>query len=156
MPVGVGILIYKQSRYTVHTFTGCFRNDIIPKANTVLIYNRVVQQVWETAKCTYQQVMSSKLIGAFTFFTLRNFKYISQSNIVQFESLLLKVFLMVILYEYDVLLSIFMLVYTLINSQVIVTLIYSLLYNYCKSTHADLICGPVLHVNNLRPMRNMT
>lgn len=151
MPVGVGILIYKQSRYTVHTF----RNDIIPKAFTVLIYNRVVQQVWETATCTYQQIMSSKLIGAFTFLTFRNFKYISQSNIVQFESLL-KFFLMVILYEYDVLLSIFMLVYTLINSQVIVTLIYSLLYNYCKSTHADLICGPVLHVNNLRPMRNMT
>lgn len=33
MPVGVGILIYKQSRHTVHTF----RNDIIPKAFTVLI-----------------------------------------------------------------------------------------------------------------------
>lgn len=151
MPVGVGILIYKQSRYTVHTF----RNDIIPKAFTVLIYNRVVQQVWEAATCTYQQVMSSKLIGAFTFLTFRNFKYISQSNIVQFESLL-KFFLMVILYEYDVLLSILMLVYTLTNSQVIVTLLYSLLYNHCKSTHADLICGPVLHVNNLRPMRNMT
>lgn len=151
MPVGVGILIYKQSRYTVHTF----RNDIIPKAFTVLIYNRVVQQVWETATCTYQQIMSSKLIGAFTFLTFRNFKYISQSNIVQFESLL-KFFLMVILYEYDVLLSILMLVYTLIYSQVIVTLLYSLLYNHCKSTHADLICGPVLHVNNLKPMRNMT
>lgn len=148
MPVGVGILIYKQSRYTVHTF----RNNIIPRAITVLIYNRVVQQVWETATCTYQQVMSSKLIGAFTFLTFRNFKYISQSNIVQFESF----FLMVILYEYDVLLSILMLVYTLIYSQVIVTLLYSLLYNHCKSTHADLICGPVLHVNNLRPMRNMT
>lgn len=151
MPVGLGIFIYKQSRYTVHTF----RNDIIPKAFTVLIYNRVVQQVWETATCTYQQIMSSKLIGAFTFLTFRNFKYISQSNIVQFESLL-KFFLMVILYEYDVLLSILMLVYTLTNSQVIVTLLYSLLYNHCKSTHADLICGPVLHVNNLRPMRNMT
>lgn len=151
MPVGVGIFIYKQSRYTVHTF----RNDIIPKAFTVLIYNRVVQQVWETATCTYQQIMSSKLIGAFTFLTFRNFKYISQSNIVQFESLL-KFFLMVFLYEYDVLLSILMLVYTLINSQVIVTLLYSLLYNHCKSTPADLICGPVLHVNNLRPMRNMT
>lgn len=151
MPVGVGIFIYKQSRYTVHTF----RNDIIPKAFTVLIYNRVVQQVWETATCTYQQVMSSKLIGAFTFLTFRNFKYISQSNIVQFESLL-KFFLMVILYEYDILLSILMLVYTLIYSQVIVTLLYSLLYNHCKLTPADLICGPVLHVNNLRPMRNMT
>lgn len=151
MPVGVGIFIYKQSRYTVHTF----RNNIIPRAITVLIYNRVVQQVWETAKCTYQQVMSSKLIGAFTFLTFRNFKYISQSKIVQFESLL-RFFLMVILYEYDVLLSILMLVYTLIYSQVIVTLLYSLLYNHCKSTYADLICGPVLHVNNLRPMRNMT